>query len=426
MHNARGVARAVARRGCRDRVAHGLTKRAEMNGVLSAVLLVLLLWAFVLLAFARPLRARWREPVFRHPLLVIESDDWGAGPLAQAEALRRIAAVLESFRDSTGRHPVMTLGIVFEVPDSERMAREGASVYRACGLDEACFDELRRVIRAGVESGVFVPQLHGQCHYWSETLMAAAQRGGDVREWLTGSRLPQTEKLPAHLQTRWIDASGLPSRALDPEDVAVAAQQEAASYRKVFGVLPLVAVPTTFVWTGEVERAWKKAGVDVVVTPGRRATCRDASGQVAGVDRSMLTGELSDAGQCYLVRDVFCEPALGHAPQRLVEGLAERTAQGRACLVEMHRFNFLQQMNPSLDVLRAAIESSLERYPDLRFTTPFEIARSARRENTALLETAFGARLRAWLARLSEIPRFHRLTRFTGLAFPLRLLERAL
>ena len=167
-----------------------------MNGAILAVVLVATLWVLVLLAFARPLRARWREPVFRHPLLVIESDDWGAGPLAQAEALREIAAVLESFRDSTGRHPVMTLGLVFEVPDTERMAREGSRVYCPFGLDDACFDELRGVIRSGVESRVFVPQLHGQCHYWPQALMAAAQRDDGVRDWLTGPRLPQTEKLP--------------------------------------------------------------------------------------------------------------------------------------------------------------------------------------------------------------------------------------
>ena len=62
--------------------------------------------------------------MFRHPLLVVESDDWGAGPLAQAEALDKIASVLQAFHDSTGRLAVMTLGLVFEVPDTERMARE--------------------------------------------------------------------------------------------------------------------------------------------------------------------------------------------------------------------------------------------------------------------------------------------------------------
>ncbi len=396
-----------------------------MGGVMLAALLVLALWVGVLLAFARPLRVRWREPVFRHPLLVFESDDWGAGPLQQAEALGRIAAILEAFRDAVGRKPVMTLGKVFEVPDGERMAREGLTTYRACGLEDARFGELRRVIRAGVESGVFAPQLHGQCHYWPPALMAAAQHDTAARDWLAGSRWQETERLPAHLQTRWIDAARLPSRPLDPVEVARAAQEEAASFRKLIGAPPLVAVPTTFVWTGDVERAWKEVGVDVVITPGRRATCRDASGQLAGVDRRMLTGELSDAGQTYLVRDVFFEPALGHSAQRLVDGLADHTRQGRACLVEMHRFNFLQQMDQSLAMLGAAIEASLDRYQGLRFTTPLEIARSMG-PDSELIETAFGARFRAWLARLSEIPHFRRLTLLTGLAVPLRLLERAL
>jgi hypothetical protein len=185
-------------------------------------------------------------------------------------------------------------------------------------------------------------------------------------------------------------------------------------------------VPTTFVWNGAVERAWNNAGVEVVITPGRRATCRDADGQLSGVDRRMLTGDLSDAGQCYLVRDVYCEPALGHSALRLVEGLAERAREGRPCLVEMHRFNFLSQLDPSLKTLHAAIASSLDRYPKLRFATPLEIANGLRQRDAALLETALNRRLRAWLARLYEIPRFRSATRVTGLAVPLRLLERAL
>jgi hypothetical protein len=82
-----------------------------------ALAAILLLWTAVLLAFARPLVARWREPVLRHPILIIESDDWGAGPLQQAEALTRISAVLQRIRDRSGRPAVMTLGVILEVPD---------------------------------------------------------------------------------------------------------------------------------------------------------------------------------------------------------------------------------------------------------------------------------------------------------------------
>ena len=389
------------------------------------VLLVIALWASVLLAFLRPLRARWREPVFRHPLLVLESDDWGAGPLTQTEALGEIAVALQEFRDGSGRHPVMTLGMIFEVPDCDRMAREQLAFYRACNLDNDVFSGLRQAIRSGLDARVFSAQLHGQCHYWPSALMQAATRDRQVRTWLMGPGLPHTESLPSHLQTRWVDASELPSRELDATEIALAAAREAASYRKVFGGNPQVAVATTFVWNGDVEQAWKEAGVEVVITPGRRATGRDARGEPACVDRLILTGERSAAGQCYLVRDVYFEPALGHSPQRLVDGLVERTRQGRACLVEIHRFNFLSQPNQSLEALRAGIRASLMRCPNLRFTTPLELAQAIRQENSALLERAFNRRVHAWLARLHEIPHFRRASTFTGLVIPLRFLERA-
>jgi len=256
--------------------------------------------------------------------------------------------------------------------------------------------------------------------------MTAARSDADVRAWLTGVPLAPTEDLPAHLQSRWIEASQLPSHALDAIQIARAAEEEAASYRTLFGSWPEVAVPTTFIWNGEVEHAWKKGGVEVVITPGRRATGRDAAGELAEVDRRMLTGDSSDAGQCYLVRDIYCEPALGHSAQRLVDGLVERTRQGRACLVEMHRFNFLRQLDQSVKTLQAAMALSLDRYPNLRFATPLELARAIRQANPALLETRFAMRLRAWLARLHEVPRFGRAARITGLVVPLRLLERAL
>ena len=396
-----------------------------MNWWVAGALGVIALWVIVLLAFFRPLRARWREPVFRHPMLVVESDDWGAGPLEQAELLDKIASVLQRFRDRKGRSPVMTLGIVFEVPDTLRMAREGAKQYYAHGLNEACFAPLRAAIQSGIAARVFVPQLHGQAHYWPESLLAAASDDSAVRAWLTTSPSAPTEALPAHLQSRWVDASRLPSRALDPALILAAANEEAQSYRKQFGAPPEVAVPTTFVWNADVERAWQSTGVKVVITPGRRATTRDANGNVGGVDRLLLTGDTSDAGQCYLVRDVYCEPALGHTAQRLVEGLAERTRQGRACLVEMHRFNFLRQMNRSLDTLQSALELSLARYPDLRFVTPRELAGAIVEKDRSILETRFGVRLRAWLARLPEIPRFATATRLSGLAVPIRLLELA-
>lgn len=391
-----------------------------------AVTATLLLWTAVLFAFARPLAARWREPVLRHPVLVIESDDWGAGPLAQADALTRLADTLQRARDCSGRPAVMTLGMILEVPDGPRIAATGCTEYHALPLTDPRFGAIRAAIQSGIRVGVFTPQLHGQCHYWPPALITAASTTAGLRDWLTAAEPASTEDLPSPLQSRWVDATSLPSHALPDDAVQQAVAAEAVDYRALFGGAPQVAVATTFVWTDAVESAWAQAGVEAIITPGRRATCRSAAGHPACVDATMLAGERSLAGQTYLVRDVYFEPALGHPPQRLAEGLQARTRQGRACLVETHRFNFLQAPDASLAALEAGLRAALARCPEVRFVAPIELARAIRLRDPAWIETRVKPRLAVWRARLDEIPRFRRLARLSGLALPLALLgERA-
>ena len=392
--------------------------------ILAPVLIAIpVLWAAVLLAFAGPLIARWREPVLRHPVLSIESDDWGAGPLQQADALTRLAAALKRIRDHSGRPAVMTLGVVLEVPDGARIADSGCTEYYALSLSQPCFDTVRAAIQSGIQAGVFAPQLHGQCHYWPPALLAAAQDDAAVRDWLTASEPAATEALPSHLQSRWVDASVLPSRAHPPAAIDQAAAAEVAGYQAILGSAPQVAVATTFVWNDRVEAAWAQAGVEVIISPGRRATCRNAVGQPGCVDAAMLTGERSPSGQTYLVRDVYFEPVLGHAPQRLLHGLRTRTQQGRACLIETHRVNFLEAPDASLAVLEAGLAAALAARPDLRFISPLELARAIQTQDPAWIETRPARRLAAWRARLDEIPRFSRIAQLSGLALPLALLK---
>jgi hypothetical protein len=384
---------------------------------------VFVLWAAVLLAFARPLFARWREPVLRLPVLIIESDDWGAGPLSQAEAMHRISALLQRVRDHQGRPAVMTLGVVLEVPDGERIAASGCTEYHALSLSLPCFDTVRSAMQSGIQSGVFAPQLHGQCHYWPSAVLAAAQGDAAVRDWLTASEPAATEDLPSPLQSRWVDASVLPSRAHSAAAIDQAAAAEVADYQAIFGSAPQVAVATTFVWNDRVEAAWAQAGVEVIISPGRRATCRNAVGQPDCVDAAMLTGERSHSGPTYLVRDVYFEPALGHAPQRLLDGLRARTQQGRACLIETHRFNFLEAPDASLAVLEAGLTAALAARSDLCFISSLELARAIQTQNPAWIETRFARRLVTWHARLDEIPRFSRVAQLSGLVLPLALLK---
>jgi hypothetical protein len=240
-----------------------------------AVLAAVILWlavstALLALAFRRALSAAWREPVLRAPVLILESDDWGYGPLVQAERLDRIADLLAEFRDAVGRHPVATLGVVLAGPDTDRVRADACRTYHRVTLADPRLATVRDAMMRGASRGVFALQLHGMEHYWPACLMRSASANTRIRDWLTGAEFPSTEELPAPLQSRWIDATELPSRSLPREEVAAAATEEVRAFASILGTQPEVVVPPTFVWNDDVESAWARAGVQVVVTPGIR------------------------------------------------------------------------------------------------------------------------------------------------------------
>ncbi|MEO1766704.1 hypothetical protein [Thiobacter aerophilum] len=315
----------------------------------------------------------WREPALTHPVLVLESDDWGAdapGRVAeQARALYALIQVLRSIRDATGRSAVMTIGLVSGIIDRE-VWRKTARYVRLT-LDHPSQAAVREALESGIAAGVFAIQWHGLEHYWPPALLASRAQPA-VRRWL--EQEAPTEALPDALQSRWVDGSVLPTQAIAGALIEQAIAEEAACLRRCFGRVPTVAVPNTFVWNDDVEAAWRRAGVEWVVTPGARHTGRDAQGRLLTDRRWLYNGAPSATGVRYLVRDVYFEPARGHDPQRLVSGLDRQVRAGRPCLVETHRFNYLGQRGAQArEALRCALEMALARYAKLRFAASEEL-----------------------------------------------------
>ena len=389
------------------------------------IFFLLVIWCGLLGFYASDLHRRWREPVLRYPVLVIESDDWGAGPLEQAQALDALRQVLKGHHDQTGRHPVMTVGVILGIVDRAAMAAASPSDYVRLTLDDARLATALTALGAGIKEGVMVPQLHGLEHYWPPALMAAAETDEQVAAWLAGEGMARSEDLPSHLQSRWTNAAALPSRPIPEVEINQAAAQEAEIYARIFGVAPTVAVPTTFVWNDAVERAWAAHGVACIVTPGTRHENRDGQGRPSGDGRTILNGERGQSGVLYLVRDNYFEPALGHRAENGLAALARQTERGRPTLLETHRFNFLCapiQAEAALGELNRLLAEACARYPTLRFLSTQEIAEAMAGKDGAMIETEVRPRLRAWLARIRTLPRFWKLARLSGLAMPLWLL----
>ena len=389
--------------------------------MMSLILLIPLAWLAlvtgVLLWYRRELVALWREPVLRHPVLIIESDDWGAGPVEpQATALNRLVDVLTQYKDCTGRHPVMTLAVVLAVPDGPKIRATGQ--YHRITLEDPMFAPVLAAIERGRKAGVFALQLHGLEHYWPPALMASTDPA--VRAWLEADPPATTERLPAHLQSRWVDASVLPSRPLSAEEIAQAVHEEVELYTRIFGERPRVAVPPTFVWNEVVEAAWAREGIEVIVTPGLRSACRNAQG-LPDCDMGPLRNGQNGQAVTYVVRADYFEPERGHRPERAFSALAARTAQGQACLLETHRSNFLgSNREAALLTLNDLLMRVTAMHPGLRFMDTASLASALHTGEPSWIETRQEGHLRAWRARVLVLPCFARLFRILGLDICLR------
>lgn len=398
------------------------------------LVLVVLAWLLLVLGLAvryrRLILAIWHEPVLKRPVLIIESDDWGAGPLSQADALRDVAALMARFSDQDGRHPVFTLGVVLAIADTQKMAAEKLSAYQRLTLEHSCFDALRQVMMQGVKDGVFSLQLHGMEHYFPEVLMSAARKDERVRAWLCSEGIPQTEELPSPLQSRWLDASVLPSCPLQPNVIKAAVAEELDVFEHVFGQKALVVVPPTFVWTSCVEDAWAARCIKVIVTPGYRNEIRDDSGAPVANKEYLFNG-MSVLGRdaVYITRDCYFEPQLGHSANDGVAVVERNINLYRPALLETHRFNFIgepSKVGASMRELEQLLQKVIALHPNIAFVSTIELAHILVNKDPSWVDTRFAVRIVAFIRRYRANYAAWRHVRLLGASIPLQLIEKQL
>lgn len=383
-----------------------------------------LLWLF----HARMLARLWREPALAVPVVIVESDDWGPGPVGDADALERIARRLAGIRDVAGHAPVMTLGIVLGKPDGAAIVAGGCRRYHRNTLAEPCYAPIVEAIGRGHAAGVFALQRHGLEHCWPGSLLGRARGDAGLRSWLADPAA-RSETLPSALQSRWVDAAALPSQALPEAEIRAAVTEEAALLRRLFGEAPAVAVPNTFVWDDAVERAWADSGVRWVVTCGRRHEGRAADGGLLAAARRILNGEAGAGGVRYVVRDAYFEPMRGHRAEQVWQAVAERTALGRPTLLETHRENFIaapEVREASLAELGRALEGVRQDHPDVRFMSTADLADALLCPGGPLMLHGLRRRCGVFVRRVLAEPALSRVLKLSGMGFVLPPLARIL
>ncbi len=388
----------------------------------------LLFWLLTLfLRHTDDIKKLLQEPMLKYPVVIFESDDWGTGPLNQQTALIQIHELLSQYSDSTGQHPVMTLGIILAEPDVDKIKASTDQTYHKRTLEDPRYIKLLEVIQKGVDLGTLSVHLHGMEHFWPASLMQSAYDNAQVHQWLFNNKNLQTEDLPSELQSRWVDSSHIPSTEHSKEDIDAAIDEERSLYTNIFGQPPKTVVPPTFVWTDVVEQAYAVRGIETMITPGRQCVGRDHNRQPKPNGRLFLNGQESE-GLLFLVRNDYFEPSIGHKADTALQRISAKIQCGRPALLEMHRFNFINSAADNrislqeLDKLLQLISTDL---PDVRFISAEQLAKimkdHKRGVTSEFMVSSKRLRSKIMLARVKLLLQFDRFAKYSGINFLLKL-----
>ena len=395
---------------------------------ISMISLWLLFWLLILLfRYANDIKKLCLEPMLKYPVVIFESDDWGTGPLTQQTALIQIHALLSQYSDSTGQHPVMTLGVILAEPDVDKIKASTDQTYHKRTLEDPRYIKLLEAIQKGVDHGTLSVHLHGMEHFWPASLMRSAHNNTQVQQWLFNNENLQTEDLPSELQSRWVDSSNIPSTEHSKEDIYAAIDAELALYTNIFGQTPKTVVPPTFVWTDVVEQAYATRGIETMITPGRQCIGRDHNRQPKPNGRLFLNGQENE-GLLFLVRNDYFEPSIGHKANTALQRISAKIQCGRPALLEMHRFNFINSEENSrislqeLDKLLQLISTDL---PDVRFISVEQLAKIMKDHHRGItsefMVSSKRLRSKILLARVKLLLQFDRFAKYSGINFLLQL-----
>ncbi|WP_022668853.1 hypothetical protein [Desulfospira joergensenii] len=346
-----------------------------------------------------------REPVFHRPVLIIESDDWSPGPSGDVASLGELAKILKNHTDYRGHPAVMTLGIVLSTPYEIYTNREGVDKIRRHFLTSSSFKDLVAVMQSGEQAGCFSLQLHAMDHFWPVSLIESAKNNNKISSWIKSKPFPRTEELPQQLQGRWTVNEQISLERISQADINKAVCKEVEAFRRFSGLYPMVVVPPAFIWTKVVESAWAKAGIKIVVTPGKRFESYDSNGRPQPCGGKIRNGDKSKSGLIYIVRDNYFEPYLGHKLEKAIGALVKKTETGRPTLIETHRYNFIKnsyEANNALKELDRFFERALKLHPNLIFLSTEKLADMMSRKDAVLISKSFFYRFPRWIARIEE------------------------
>lgn len=349
----------------------------------------------------------WRT---KRNLVAIESDDWGSQRMPSVKAynellrnglrvdkcsyctydslesendLSALYEVLNSFQDLNGNSPVITANFIMANPDFEKIKKSCFVEYHYEKFTETyksqinCFNSFK-LVKEGLASKIFVPQLHGREHLNVNRWMKALKNGSSE----TREAFNQEVYGISTTVTNENRKSYLP--AFDFDHI-----EEVNSHTKIineaveifgdtFGYNSTTFIAPNYTWHKNLEKDLLQNGINVL--QGSRYQ-EDPLKTKKNRRTLHYTGEKNNLGQIYTSRNCLFEPSESKNTDWIGNCLKEIEIAFRwnkPAIISAHRLNFMgslveENRTTNLNLLRSLLEALLKKWPTVEFISSADL-----------------------------------------------------
>jgi hypothetical protein len=352
----------------------------------------------------------------KRKFLVIESDDWGTIRMPNIEVynsliksgriddklayskfdalesnddLMALFDILHKFKDSNGQHPVITANTIMSNPDFDKIRSSEFKNY----AHELFFEtyssytnhhKVLELIKSGINSKVFFPQLHGMEHLNVLKWMSALQNKKDDVMFAFDHKLfdlsNEHTSIGANSFIDVLHPNNEDYFHFNKERLQLGQQ----IFEETFGYKSESFIAPCYIWNSRHEEMLKQIGIKYIQSGTFQLIPK--LGQFGKFKKQLhYFGQHNKYGQLYNVRNCFFEPSSSNDKRTELEKCLEQINRAfdnnLPAVICSHRVNFMGGISEknrveNLKYFEDLLKLVLKRHPDVEFVNTIELMQS--------------------------------------------------
>ncbi len=346
----------------------------------------------------------------KRKIVVFESDDWGSirmpsqnvfsflkqngvdvitgdslrynqfDTLASADDLDALYHLLRKYKDSNGKHPVITAVTLVANPDFDKIRNTNFNEY----YFEPFTETLKRYYpnknvfqhwTQGIKEHLFVPEFHGREHL-------------HVGSWMKALRNNDSATVHAFNNGMWGYNNPHPvsfQAAFDIESLKeIESQKEILKsgltlFERLFGYKASFFVPPNGIMHEDLYQFTADHGIEFMYS-SKLNPMPLGNGRVK--KQLNYLGKKNKAGQLFITRNAFFEPSQGDPKcvTKCLNDIEMAFRWNKPAIISSHRVNYIGALdeanrNSGLEKLQQLLSTILSRWPEVEFMTTPELGR---------------------------------------------------